>query len=33
VEILMNHPLRRLATAAVFGALLLAFPRHAYAQG
>jgi hypothetical protein len=29
----MNHPLRRLAVAAVFGVVLLAFPRHAYAQG
>lgn len=29
----MNHPLRRLAAAAFFGTVLLALPRHAYAQG
>jgi hypothetical protein len=33
MEPLMNQPLRRLAVAVVFGAVLLAFPRHAYAQG
>jgi len=29
----MNQPLRRYAAVAIFGAVLLAAPRHAYAQG
>jgi len=33
MEPLMNQPLRRFAAAAVFGAVLLAFPRDAHAQG
>lgn len=29
----MSHPFHRYATVAIFGALLLTAPRHAYAQG
>lgn len=33
MEPLMNHPIRRLAVITALGAVLLAVPRHAYAQG